>query len=110
MYAAVNVFGSLAIAGFFQGLAAGNPNFDAFTLGLVVEMTLVPVLGVLAYRDLLDRFPGWGRLPAALVTPVVVAHATRRVFAVRRTPAPVRPLPPPPSPQNEMRLPPPPLD
>src|SRR6267143_602005 len=60
IYGAVNVFGSLAIAGFFQGLAAGSPNMDAFTIGLVVKMTLVPVLGVLAYRDLYDRFPNWG--------------------------------------------------
>src|SRR3989441_437453 len=116
LYGAVNVFGSLAIAGFFQGLAAGHPNFDAFTLGLVVKMTLVPVLGVLAYRDLLDRFPGWGRLPAA-GAPVPVAlvrpafprvHAPRRAFASQWFLSPVRPLPPPPSPENTMRPPPPP--
>ena len=123
LYGAVNLFGSLAIAGFFQGLASGHPNFDAFTLGLVVKMTLVPVLGVLAYRDLLDRFPYWGRLPAAVVPAASVArpaprrvhaarrrvHAPQRVFAPRPTLASVRPLPPPPSPENTMRsLPPPP--
>ena len=112
IYGAVNVFGSLAIAGFFQGLAAGTPNMDAFTIGLVVKMTLVPVLGVLAYRDLYDRFPNWGRLLTANIPPPAeVVHRPRRVFAVRRAPARVRPLPPPPSPANEMKpLPPPPAD
>ncbi len=114
VYGAVNVFGSLAIAGFFQGLAAGTPRTDAFTIGLVVKMTLVPVLGVLAYRDLFDRFPNWARIPVAgaPILPAPVAVAPRRVFA-RRTPTPatVRPLPPPPSPENTMQpLPPPPRD
>jgi hypothetical protein len=115
LYGAVNLFGSLAIAGFFQGLASGHPNMDAFTLGLVVKMTLVPVLGVLAYRDLLDRFPYWGRLPAAILPAAAVirptlrrvhasrrVHAPQRVFAPRPTPASVRPLPPPPTPENTM--------
>jgi hypothetical protein len=115
IYGAVNVFGSLAIAGFFQGLAAGSPNMDAFTIGLVVKMTLVPVLGVLAYRDLLDRFPYWGRLPAAILPAAAVirptlrrvhasrrVHAPQRVFAPRPTPASVRPLPPPPTPEYTM--------
>jgi hypothetical protein len=113
VYGAVNVFGSLAIAGFFQGLAAGSPNMDAFTIGLVVKMTLVPVLGVLAYRDLFDRFPNWARIPVA-GAPILPAHvraAPRRVFPRRAAPTPARPLPPPPSPENEMRpLPPPPTD
>jgi len=114
VYGAVNVFGSLAIAGFFQGLAAGTPRMEAFTIGLVVKMTLVPVLGVLAYRDLFDRFPNWARIPVAgaPILPAPVAAAPRRVFARRTsTPATVRPLPPPPSPENEMKpLPPPPTD
>ena len=114
VYGAVNVFGSLAIAGFFQGLAAGTPRMEAFTIGLVVKMTLVPVLGVLAYRDLFDRFPNWARIPVAgaPILSAPVAAAPRRVFARRTsTPATVRPLPPPPSPENEMKpLPPPPTD
>src|SRR2546425_1171683 len=124
LYGAVNLFGSLAIAGFFQGLAAGRPNFDPFTPGLVGKMTPVPLLGVLASRDLLDRFPYWGRLPAAGAPVAAVVrpaprrghaarrvHAPQRVFAPRPTSASVRPLPPPPSPENTMRsLPPPPSD
>ncbi len=113
VYGAVNVFGSLAIAGFFQGLAAGNPRTDAFTIGLVVKMTLVPVLGVLAYRDLFDRFPSWARIPVAgaPILPAPVRAAPRRVFARRAHPVGARPLPPPPSPENEMKpLPPPPTD
>ena len=118
VYGAVNVLGSVLIAGYFQGLAAGNPSLDALTLGLVVKMTLVPVLGVLAYRDLLDRFPYWGRLPAAGVPAAAVVrsqprrlHASRRVFSPRPALASVRPVPPPPSPENTMRsLPPPPRD
>ena len=115
VYGAVNVFGSLAIAAYFQGLAAGNPSLDALTLGLVVKMTLVPVLGVLAYRDLLDRFPNWARLPVAgvpvYVPPAVPAARPRpRIHMPRRVHAPARPIPPPPSPENTMRLPPPPTD
>ena len=113
VYGAVNVFGSLAIAGFFQGLAAGNPNTDAFTIGLVVKMTLVPVLGVLAYRDLFDRFPSWARIPVAgaPILPAPVRVAPRRVFTRHPRHAEARPLPPPPSPENTMRpLPPPPTD
>src|SRR5205809_1044734 len=36
VYGAVNVFGSLAIAAYFQGLAAGNPSLAALTPRLVV--------------------------------------------------------------------------
>ncbi|GEM_PF-5479466 len=113
IYGAVNVFGSLAIAGFFQGLAAGTPRMDALTIGLVVKMTLVPVLGVLAYRDLFDRFPSWARIPVAgaPILPAPVRAAPRRVFIRHAHPVVARPLPPPPSPANEMRpLPPPPTD
>lgn len=114
VYGAVNVFGSLAIAGFFQGLAAGSPRMDAFTIGLVVKMTLVPVLGVLAYRDLFDRFPSWARIPVAGVPilPAPVRAAPRRVFVHRARPvAATRPIPPPPTPENTMRpLPPPPTN
>ena len=63
MYAAVNVLGSVAIAGFFQGYSGGSGSVDAFTLGLVLKVTLVPLLGVLAYRALMDLFPNWARVP-----------------------------------------------
>ena len=104
VYGAVNVFGSLAIAGFFQGLAAGNPNTDAFTIGLVVKMTLVPVLDVLAYRDLYDRVPTWARIPTKVVAPVAVPVATPASLSVEpeRVPPPPAdevappPIPPPP--------------
>ena len=124
IYAGVSVIGSVAFAVFFQGLAAGDPNFDAFTLGIVVKTTLVPVLGVLAYRDLLDVFPNWGRLPIeGAPQPIASAPAAvpqvapleivtmQPARAPTRILAPLRPLPPPPAPANEMRrLPPPPTD
>ena len=124
IYAGVRVIGSVAFAVFFQGLAAGDPNFDAFTLGIVVKTTLVPVLGVLAYRDLLDVFPNWARLPvegapqpiaSALAAAPQVAPLQIVMMQPARAPtrilAPLRPLPPPPTPATEMRrLPPPPTD
>ena len=125
IYAGVSVVGSVAFALFFQGLAAGDPNFDAFTLGIVVKTTLVPVLGVLAYRDLLDVFPNWARLPVEGASPQPIASAPaaspqvtplqivtmQPVRAPTRVLVPLRPLPPPPTPANEMRpLPPPPTD
>ncbi len=95
IYAAVNVLGTAALAGFFQ---SGGGNLDAFSLGLALKLTLIPMLGVMAYSDLRDRFPAWSRLPL-----MAVRVAARPV--VRPVPAPakpmvvtaiVRPLPPPP--------------
>jgi hypothetical protein len=58
-YGAVNVLGSVAIAGFFAGSLSGVGSTDALSLGLALKMTLVPMLGVMAYGDLKDRFPVW---------------------------------------------------
>ena len=104
VYAAVNALGAVAIAGFFQGLAAGSPNFDAYTLGIVLKVTLVPMLGVLAYRDLYDRVPTWARIPTKVVAPVAVPVATPASLSVEpeRVPPPPAdevappPIPPPP--------------
>jgi len=61
-YAAVNVFGSVAIAGYFARLASGFEFAEALSLGLVLKVTLIPMLGVMAYGDLKDRFPMWRTL------------------------------------------------
>jgi len=112
IYAAVNVLGSAIIAGFFQSAAGGSASLDAFTLGLVLKVTLIPVLGVWAYRDLKDRFPAWAQLP--VMTPPRVetpaptpapptAEVPPRLPEARPVLAPpppmgafVHPLPPPP--------------
>jgi hypothetical protein len=63
---------------------------DAFTLGLVLKVTLIPVLGGMAYQEVRDRFPLWARLP--------VQDAP--VAAVRASPPEAEfatPLPPPPN-------------
>lgn len=90
IYAAVNLLGSAAIAGYVQG---GSSNVDAFSLGLVLKVTLIPMLGVMAYQDLRDKFPLWAHVP-------LHAESTRPP-AVAAKPTPVqalvaRPLPPPP--------------
>ena len=104
VYAAVNVLGAVAIAGFFEGLAAGDPNFDAFTLGIVLKVTLIPMLGVLAYRDLYDSFPTWARVGAGEgPTPVPASPA-------EAPPPPPPPSIPPPPPPEELPPPPPPDD
>ncbi len=121
VYAAVNLLGAVAIAGFFEGLAAGNPNIDAFTLGLVLKVTLIPMLGVLAYRDLYDGFPAWAGVPAAEaprtaapaeapVPPPAPPPEERSGSPVPPAPSPSQaPLPPPPPP-DDPPLPPPPDD
>ncbi len=104
MYAAVNALGAVAIAGFFQGLAAGSPNFDAYTLGSVLKVTLVPMLGVLAYRDLLDRVPAWARIPSWEI-------ALRAAAAEPAGNPPIVSPPPPPAEETtSLPLPPPPED
>ncbi len=108
VYAAVNALGAVAIAGFFQGLAAGSPNFNAYTLGIVLKVTLVPMLGVLAYRDLLDRVPAWARISAKEVAPAAMPVAVPAASPVERLASP-----PPPPPADEilpLPLPPPPED
>ena len=91
IYAAVNVLGSAAIAGFFSG---GGSATNVFSLGLALRVTLVPLLGVMAYSDLRDRFPAWAQVP--LHEPPAAPPRTEE-----RRPAPlvgrlVRPIPPPP--------------
>jgi hypothetical protein len=128
VYAAVNVLGAVAIAGFFEGVAAGNPNFDAFTLGIVLKVTLIPMLGVLAYRDLYDSFPAWtgvgaAEAPKPALSPVAApAPPSREVLrpppppeptaasTVAPPPAPGASLPPPPPPEEPPLPPPPPPD
>jgi len=107
IYAAVNVLGSAAIAAFFQSAAGGSGSLDAFTIGLVLKVTLIPMLGVWAYRDLRDRFPLWARVPLHEVPKVAVPTTAEGVPlppTVVRPPAPspprgvlARPLPPPPN-------------
>ena len=76
-YGAVNVLGSVAIAGFFAGSLSGVGSTDALSLGLALKMTLVPMLGVLAYGDLKDRFPQWQNMhliePTRVWDPAVAA-------------------------------------
>lgn len=83
IYAAVNLLGSAAIAGYVQG---GGTNVDAFSLGLVLKVTLIPMLGVMAYQDLRDKFPLWRAVPLQAVPDV----------AARPAPPAVRPAPSPP--------------
>ncbi len=124
VYAAVNLLGAAVIAAFFEGAAEGSPNFDAFTLGLVLKVTLVPMLGVLAYRDLYDRFPTWARVAAAETPRATPAPATVSPPPPPEAPPPPRPhaagavpaslapeaSPIPPPPTTELPPPPPPDD
>jgi len=90
VYAAVNLLGSVAVAAFFEGAAGGSGNVDAFTLGLVLKVTLIPVLGGMAYQEMRDRFPLWARLPVRDAPAVSVrASPPEAEFT--------RPLPPPPN-------------
>lgn len=92
IYAAVNLLGSAAIAGFFQ---PGGGNVSAFSLGLVLKVTLIPMLGVMAYQELRDRFPLWARVP--LHPAPVAARVVAPPAPVARVPMAIaRPLPPPP--------------
>ncbi|MBI4417012.1 MAG: hypothetical protein HY557_08515 [Euryarchaeota archaeon] len=84
VYAAVNLLGTAAIAGFFSGAASGSGNVDAFSLGLALKVTLIPVIGILAYRDMKDRFVLWEQLP--------LLHVSEPT----QPPAHAVPLPPPP--------------
>ena len=61
-YGAVNVLGSVAVAGFFATTPLGAGSTDALSLGLVLKVTLIPMFGVMAYGDLKDRFPRWAEL------------------------------------------------
>ena len=96
MYGAAGVFGSAALAGFFAG---GAQNMDAFSLGLVLKATLIPMLGVMAFADLRDRFPRWERLPLQ-TTPRVAARRVARRRSIPARPVAMTPiampLPPPP--------------
>jgi len=94
VYAAVNVLGSAAIAGYVAG-----GNLDAFSLGLVLKVTIIPLLAVMAYSDLRDRFPAWALVPLMKAPPTV--EVVRPVAVARRTVLPPslsepRPQPPPP--------------
>lgn len=108
VYAAVNMLGAVAIAGFFEGLAAGNPNVDALTLGLVLKVTLIPMLGVLAYRDLYDGFPAWARIGEAETPRTVPALAMVPPPPPKELPPPPPGIPPPPPPPPDEPPPPPP--
>ena len=90
IYAAVNVLGSAAIAGFFSG---GGSATNVFSLGLALRVTLVPLLGVMAYSDLRDRFPLWAQVPLHEPPAAPHAEAQRPAPPVGRL---VRPIPPPP--------------
>lgn len=96
MYAAVNVLGSAALAGYFAG---GGANLSAFSLGLVLKVTIVPLLGVMAYADLRDRFPNWALVPLHPAPRIAAKRAVRRPSVPAksvRAARVARPLPPPP--------------
>ena len=93
IYAAVNVLGSAALAGFF---ASGGSNMDAFSMGLALKVTVVPLLGVMAYADLRDRFPAWARVALHGAPPTAKAVASPvRIAAIPMAIARPVPLPPP---------------
>jgi type IV secretory pathway VirB2 component (pilin) len=56
VYAAVTLLGAAAIAAFVQSIAAGAPSQDALLIGIILKATLIPVLGVMAYSNLRERF------------------------------------------------------
>lgn len=97
VYAAVSLVGSVAFADFFEGVVAAESSAGAYMLGLLLKILLLPVLGVIAYRDLLLRFPDWRKVD-------VSGPARAEPGAAAREPAP---LPPPPPPPPEVALPPP---
>ena len=67
LFAVVNLIGSAAIVGLFTGGAA-DP--DVLLAGLAMQIVLVPLVGVAAYRDLYDHFDDWrerrAQAPAAV--------------------------------------------
>jgi type IV secretory pathway VirB2 component (pilin) len=82
VFAAVNVLGATAIAAFFQSMAVGAPSQDAYLVGTVLKVTLVPVLGVMAYAVLRDKLALIGGLPS------VHSWEPRPIMASRRVPPP----------------------
>ncbi len=88
VYAGINLLGSAAIAAFFQSLAAGAPSQDALLIGMILKATLIPVLGVMAYSNLRDKFHYFRGLR--------FASAAAREGRSRRAPLPPPPPPPPP--------------
>ncbi len=104
VYGSVNVLGSVAIAGFFAGSSSGVGSSDALSLGLVLKVTLIPMLGVMAYGDLKDRFPKWERVPL-LEPPKATEVATHEADIVPPPPAPMGLLLPPPPPEVEAQVP-----
>ncbi len=90
VYAAVSLLGAVAIAVFFQSLAAGGPSQDVLLIGVILKATLIPVLGVLAYANLREKFYTIKRLKFA------PREAPRPIPPPSKTPA--APPPPPPEP------------
>lgn len=99
VYGAVNLLGSVAIASVFAGDSSGR-SVDALSLGLVLKVTLVPMLGVMAYGDLKDRFPRWEHVP--LMEPPPVEPAVPVAVDAVYPPPPMGILVPPPPPETEM--------
>ncbi len=85
VYAAVSLVGSVAFADVFEGIVANESSAGAFMLGLLLRILLLPVLSVIAYRDLLIRFPDWRKVD-------VSGPVRTEPGAVARRPLP---LPPP---------------
>ena len=99
IYGAMNVLGSAVLAGFFQGASLGSGNLDAFILALTLKVTLIPLLGVVAYRDLRDRFPWWAHVPLVEAPGIPKSAPPKPVPSTARFARPAvaaYPLPPPP--------------
>ncbi len=99
-YAAVNVLGAATFAGLIEETGAGGANLYPFLAGLALKIVLIPILAVVAYRELLIRLPDWEK---ADVAPRPRKHAAAP--APKGFPA----EPPPPPPEDEVPAEPPPL-
>ena len=85
-------------------LAVGPQNIDAYTLGITLKVTLVPMLGVLAYRDLYDRVPAWAKTTVGGAPPPAGPATPSAAESIAPPP------PPPPDSADALPLPPPPED
>lgn len=94
-FAAVNLAGTGVLASALGG--SGEP--DLLLFGLALQVILLPLLGIVAYRDLMDTFPAWTRLE----------RTPERAVVAGPPPADAgEPMPLPPG--EPMELPPPPLE
>ena len=98
VFGAVQCLGVAPFAAVIEAAGEADRNPYTLTIGLGVRILLLPVLAVLAYRELLERLPGWEQTGTG---------ASPRGPSRARAPAALDPPPPPPE-FDPLGLPPPP--